>query len=83
MNWIQIAIAVLQLIPAVIKAMKALEAEIPQENVGTLKLGVIKGTLASITDKMEELWPYLEKAINLIVDVFNKTGVFQTSKQVD
>ena len=82
MNWLQIAITVLQLIPAIIKAMKALEDAIPYDSVGPLKLAVIKGILEDINDKIAEIWPYIEKAITLITNIFNKTGVFKTSKVV-
>ena len=81
MNWLSIAISVLQLIPSIIKAMKALEEAIPEENVGPLKLAVIRETLMSINDQVAELWPYIEKAINAIVAVFNQVGVFTTNKK--
>ena len=81
MNWLSIAISVLQLIPAIIKAMKALEEAIPEDNVGPLKLAVIRETLLAINDQVAELWPYIEKAINAIVAVFNQVGIFATNKQ--
>ena len=82
MNWIEIAIAVLQLIPAIIKAMTALEEALPNENIGPLKLGIIKETLLSINEKSAEIWPTLEKVISTIVSVFNKVGIFKTTKQL-
>ena len=81
MNWLSIAISVLQLIPSIIKAMKALEEAIPEDNVGPLKLAVIRETLLAINDQVAELWPYIEKAINAIVAVFNQVGIFATNKQ--
>jgi len=81
MNWLSIAISVLQLIPAIIKAMKALEEAIPENNVGPLKLAVIRETLLAINDQVAEIWPYIEKAINAIVAVFNQVGIFTTNKK--
>ena len=81
MNWLSIAISVLQLIPAIIKAMKALEEAIPEDNVGPLKLAVIRETLLAINDQVAEIWPYIEKAINAIVVVFNQVGIFTTDKK--
>ena len=81
MNWLSIAISVLQLIPSIIKAMKALEEAIPEDNVGPLKLAVIRETLLAINDQVAELWPYIEKAINAIVAVFNQVGIFTTDKK--
>jgi len=79
MNWISIAIAVLELVPAIIKAIKGVEEAIPVSGQGAEKLALIKEILFSISSKAEEVWPAIEKAIGAIVAIFNKLGIFKTS----
>jgi hypothetical protein len=79
MNWIGIAKAVFSLLPVIIDAIKALEAAIPAEKMGAEKLNVIRGIIESIDAGASAVWPYLEKAVNIVVAVFNKLGVFKTT----
>lgn len=76
MNWLSNASALLQLLPAIITAMKALEEAIPGKGQGELKLAAIREILEAVSGQVQVLWPYIEKAISVLVTVFNKTGTF-------
>lgn len=77
MNIVSTSIAVLQMIPAIINVLKALEEAIPGQGKGEAKIAIVRGALESVSDQVNTLWPALEKTIGIIVLVFNKTGVFQ------
>lgn len=77
MGAIQIVLLVLQLVPAIINVVKAIEQAIPGSGLGSEKLAAVKEILASAYENAEEIWPVLEKIIRILVDVFNKTGVFK------
>lgn len=76
MNWISTASALLQLLPAIIAAMKALEDAIPGKGQGELKLAAIREILESVNSQVAAMWPSIEKTIGVLVTVFNKAGVF-------
>lgn len=76
MNWITIATTVLQLLPAIITAIKAIEDAIPGQGRGEDKLAAIRGILEGVNSNVDAYWPALEKAIGVIVGLFNRTGVF-------
>lgn len=77
MNWISSVIAIFQLLPAIITAIKAIEEAIPGQGQGELKLAAIRGILEGVNAKALELWPAIEKTISILVGLFNKTGNFQ------
>ncbi len=76
MNWLSTATALLQLLPAIITAMKALEEAIPGKGQGEMKLAAIREILESTSGQIQTLWPFIEKAISVLATIFNKTGVF-------
>lgn len=76
MNWITIATTVLQLLPAIITAIKAIEDAIPGKGRGEDKLAAIRGILEGVNDNINAYWPAIEKAIGVIVGLFNRVGVF-------
>jgi hypothetical protein len=76
MNWLSTATALLQLLPAIITAMKALEEAIPGKGQGEMKLAAIREILESTSGQVQMLWPFIEKAIGVLVGLFNKTGTF-------
>lgn len=77
MNWIAIATTVLQLLPAIITAIKAIEDAIPGQGRGEDKLAAIRGILEGVSSQATSLWPAIEKAVSVLVGLFNATGVFQ------
>ena len=76
MSWLSTATALLQLLPAIITAIRAIEEAIPGKGQGELKLAAIREILESVSGQVVTLWPYIEKAISVLVSLFNKTGTF-------
>lgn len=79
MSWITIATTVLQLLPAIITAIRAIEEAIPGKGRGEEKLSAIRGILEGVNANVEAYWPAIEKAIGVLVGLFNRTGVFSKS----
>ena len=76
MSWLSTATAILQLLPAIITAIKAIEEAIPGKGQGEAKLAAIREILESINGQVASMWPFIEKAIAVLVSLFNKTGTF-------
>lgn len=76
MNWLTTGITVLQMIPAIIAALKAIEEAIPGRGLGEQKIAAVREILTGVSAQFEVLWPAIEKTIAIIVGTFNKTGVF-------
>ena len=76
MSWLTTATALLQLLPAIITAIRAIEDAIPGKGLGEQKLAAIREILEAASGQMALFWPLIEKAIGVLVSLFNKTGVF-------
>ena len=76
MSWLTTATALLQLLPAIITAIKAIEEAIPGKGQGEMKLAAIREILEAASGQVSVMWPLIEKAIAVLVGLFNKTGVF-------
>lgn len=72
---------VLQLIPALIAAVKAIEEAIPGQGKGEAKVAAVRQIIAAATDQAAAIWPVLEKVISILVATFNASGVFNKSSQ--
>lgn len=79
MSWLTTATALLQLLPAIITAIRAIEEAIPGKGLGEMKLAAIREILESASGQVSMIWPLIEKAIGVLVGLFNKTGVFTKS----
>ena len=79
---IQIITAVLQLLPALITAIKALEDAIPGTGKGEAKLAVVRQIIEQVAGSATALWPFLEKVISILITTFNTVGVFKTTPAV-
>ena len=79
MSWLSTATALLQLLPAIITAIRAIEEAIPGKGLGEMKLAAIREILESASGQVSMIWPLIEKAIGVLVGLFNKTGVFTKS----
>lgn len=73
MTPVQIIIAIAQLLPAIIAAMKAAEKALPAPGSGGDKLEVVRSVL-SYGDKADELWPVAKPVVDTLVSVFNRAG---------
>ena len=76
MSWLSTATALLQLLPAIITAIRAIEEAIPGKGQGEAKLAAIREILEAASGQVSVMWPLIEKAIAVLVGLFNKTGVF-------
>jgi hypothetical protein len=70
---------ILQLIPALIATIRAIEEAIPGEGMGEQKLAAVRGILEAAEAGSLAIWPALEKVIAVLVATFNATGVFKKS----
>ena len=68
--------AVLQIIPALIAAVKAIEEAIPGQGKGEAKVAAVREIVTVVNAEAVTLWPILEKVVGILVTTFNKTGVF-------
>ena len=72
-------IIILQLIPALIQAMKAIEDAIPGSGQGEQKLAAIRSILEVVDGSVAKLWPQISGVIGVLVGLMNKTGAFKTA----
>ena len=76
MNWLATATMILNLLPALITAMKAIEEAIPGQGKGEDKLAAIRAILEATNAQIGALWPTIQTVIGILVSLFNKTGTF-------
>lgn len=83
MQYLTIIKIIIQLLPSVLEAIKALEAMLPESGLGKQKLEILKSAIEAaylVTNeysvKFDTLWPALEKVIGSIVSTMNATGIF-------
>ena len=85
MKWLQIARAVLMLLPAIIVGIKAVEEAIPDNaegpGNGEIKLAAVRGVLEVSYARLDkasldftDIWPVLESVIGNLVATFNNVG---------
>lgn len=77
MTWLGIVKMVLELLPTIIAALKAIEAVLPETGKGAEKLALVRDIVESVNDDAKKNWPLIESVINKIVAFFNNVGVFK------
>lgn len=70
-------VIILQLIPALIQAMKAIEEAIPGSGQGEQKLTAIRQIIEAVDANIAKMWPTISSVVGVLVRVFNDTGVFK------
>lgn len=75
-----VLLRILQLLPLIIDAIKAVETLVPSGKQGQAKLETVLGVIADTGDNVRELEPVITKVINRVVGLANKTGAFKTTK---
>ncbi len=70
----QTVIAILQLIPALIAAIKAIEEAIPGQGKGEAKLAAVREIIEATYEGVSKMWPAIEKTIAILVAMLNKNG---------
>lgn len=69
-------ITILKLLPAIIEAIKAIEAAIPGQGNGEKKLATLREILEAVDGGVAAMWPQISATIGVLVKVFNTTGTF-------
>ena len=72
-------IMILQLIPALIAAMRAIEDAIPGSGKGEEKLAAVRAILEAVDSGATKYWPQIQSVIGILVGLFNRAGTFKTS----
>ena len=72
-------IMILNIIPALITAIKAIEEAIPGSGKGEEKLSAIRAILEAVDASAAKLWPQISAVIGVLVGLFNRTGTFKTA----
>lgn len=67
-------LSVLQYIPAIIQVIKAVEAAIPGQGRGELKLAALREMLEAIDGGFGQAWPTVQKIVGILVTLLNKTN---------
>lgn len=77
MNALATLTIILNLIPAIITAIKAIEDAIPASGAGKEKLAALRQIIETAYGQSLTIWPILEKTISTLVELMNKTGSFK------
>ena len=67
---------ILSLVPALIDAIKAIEAAIPGQGKGEQKLAAIREIMEVSYDNVSSIWPYVSQTVGILVSLFNNTDTF-------
>ena len=73
------ALMLLQLIPALIQAVKSIEEFYPGAGQGKEKIAIIRELMESSYSEIKDAWPAIEKAVAMIVSLANTVGIFKKS----
>lgn len=68
---------ILKLLPAIIEAIKAIEAAVPEGTSGKIKLQAIIDIATQIDANVATIIPQLTSTISVIVGMFNSIGLFK------
>ena len=68
---------IFQLLPLIMDMVKMLEAAIPQQGKGTEKLEALQRMLETLDVGTKAVWPQISTIVSILVDLYNKTGVFK------
>ncbi len=71
------ALIILQMIPALIEVIKAVESALPEGGKGKEKLALVKDMLSEAYGGINEVWPALEKIVARFVEFANAMGLFK------
>lgn len=84
MKFLQIARLIVSLLPIIIDAVRSTEDAIPGKGEGEQKLTIVRTSLEAAYEMATdvdvtfmEIWPKIQKIIEILVRAFNATGVFR------
>ena len=69
---------IINLIPALVAAIRAIEDAVPGAGQGEQKLAAVRGVLESVDSGYSALWPKLAPVVAVLVALFNKTATFKS-----
>ena len=72
----QIFLAIVNLIPSIIKIVTSIEESFPQSGIGSEKLQLLKDILSQAYSSITEMWGSIEAIVSVIVSFANKIGAF-------
>jgi hypothetical protein len=64
-------LTLLQLIPAIVMAIKGLEDALPESGNGAVKLGMLRQIMETTNSAVMVLWPAIERTVAIIVAGIN------------
>lgn len=66
----------LQIVLLVIELVKIVEKLLPERNKGTEKLALVRSMVEEAVGDIQEIWPLIEKVIEVFVKLSNASGKF-------
>lgn len=75
-----VLLRILQLLPLIIEAIKAVEALVPLPKQGQAKLETLLSVMADSSEDIDDLIPAVSRVVDRVVGLANRTGVFKTTK---
>ena len=73
----QTLVAIMQIFPALLGVITAVEQAFPQSGVGPQKLGMVKQIMVEAYDGIQEIMPAIEKVVGVVVAFANTIGAFR------
>lgn len=73
----QTLLAILSLIPSLIKVIMSVEEAFPISGAGKEKLAMVKSIMETAYSSVTGIMPTVEKIIGIVVETANKIGVFK------
>ncbi len=77
MKALEIVTIILNIVPALIGVIKAVEDAIPGDGKGEQKLSAVRQIMEVSYAQTATLWPTLQNVIGVLVATFNTVGVFR------
>lgn len=68
---------ILQTLPSIIAAIKAIESAVPGSGQGAAKLDAVLNLVLAVESSFNSALPQLTAVITTLVALFNKTGAFK------
>ena len=75
-------LTILKLLPAIIAAIKAIEAAIPESGKGKEKLEAIRQIIEQVDASVATLWPQIAATVGVLVTLLNSVGAFKKADAV-
>ncbi len=74
-------LTILRMVPVVIEIVQTIEAALPESGRGKEKLALVRDILSEVYEGLGDIWPKLEKVVELFVRFANSVGLFHKKQQ--